>query len=1297
MTAAVALLLAAFSPVADGPPRLLRLDAAARYAPGGLTGTAALTVAGVGPLVLEPVGVAVLVARRADGSPLPLAPTATGLTVPVAGDSRLSLDWSARGDDRLALALPAAAVRTLDLDLPADRTPVAAAAVSGPFPGSAPDRRRWAVQFGGREPLVLELRPPPDPAAGQLVRADRLMRWELAPGSARWTAEFAVETVRGPVSALTFALPPGLTLTATDPPGGTTANGRVTVATTGGRVVLSGFAPPPAGPWTPPRVGLVGGLPGADTVVVSRSPELALVGCDPGGTRLTAIDAGRTLTFAGPGTPSLTAAEAGPEVRTTEEQTWRVGRDESVLTLKLTAAVTRGPLDRLTLVVPPGFAPTTVRAVPDDPGLTTTAVGDRLTVTPSQAVPAGGKLVLEAEFTAAPPVPAGDPAASPPPPLRVAAPTVGVEATDRAGTVGVNVGPGLHAWPTPPATPFRGRPLPAAVTLVAARTRVLVSSDITVSAVPGGLAVRATGLADPVDAPIGGLTLFVPAGWRVWADGAAVASVPGGELVGSGGLLAAADGWGVLAACGPAAALRGGLVRVTPPQPTTDPIRLHAVGFVTTTPQRVPLPVVLGADSRPPTVGLGRVPFDFDPPAGELPPVLELRPRGAAPPPAPGGWAFADPALTARVGPAGRELTFAVTVERAAGPVLPMGLPAGGEWVAATVAGKRAEVGPAGLPLPDAAAGTQVEVRYRLPADGWRATAVTPGLSADPGPVPVRWAFDADLRRWPTLDAPTESVVGGPEVWAVPATAVRLAGFLLAAVMVVAGVGRRRGLVLATGLLAAAGWVAPGGWREVARPPAAVGLLVLAVRRPRADVTPAAVRRLPSTASYGAVAVCLFAVGAAPPSSRIDTAEYDLTTASGGTAAGTARFTVTAPAAGPFTLPLVGVRLQAVELDGGPLLAAAAAGGYTFDLPAGSHTLTARFAVPVATTGGGRVVRFGVPDVPRCRVTVAGSPGGDVTSRRGVQRTDGNRLVADHGGGPVVEVKWLAVTPPTVVREAYVWDVAEGSSRGMFAVRVVPNAGPVAAVAVEVPSGVEVGSPTVRADSGPAPTASWQAGRVTLSPPSDRPVWLTLPLATVGPVLRCPTAGAAEGFAAMRGGPFAEVGRAGVIDFPADGLRAFADVPELRLATAPPARVFQRRPGQAAELTPKLAPPVADVVTAETVWTVGHTLTAAGTVRAERAPAGLVAFDLPSDVALLDVRAGDSTRWTRAGARVTVWLPGPTAEPTPVTWVGTLPGGPGERELPGAVPAGGGPATVRAVPADGWAAEVLPGSAPVRY
>ncbi len=1256
MTTPAALLLAALLPLLAGPPRLLRLDATATHTPGGLTGTLTLHVAGWGTLPLEPFGPAVTAARRADGSPLPLVPTAAGLATPVFGDSRLSLDWSARAD--APLTLPAAAVRTLTLDLPADLIPTAPAAVSGPYPGAGPNRRRWTIQFGGREPLPLTLRRPPDPAAGPLARADRVMRWEVSPGAARWTAEFTLDVVRGPLPAPTFDVPPGLTVTGRD-----AANGRLT---------LTGFAPPPAGPWTPSRVGLAGALPGSDTLVTSHSPELSLAGCDPGGTRLTATDAGRTLTFAGPGTPSLTLTSTGPEFRTAEEQAWRVGPDESVLAVKLTVAVTRGPLDRLTLRLPPGFTPATVRAVPDDPGLTTAVDAGRLTVTPSLPVPGGGKLVLEAEFTATPPLPAGDPADPPPPPLRVVVPTVGVDgAADRSGTVGLAAGPGLHAGTASPA-PFHGRPPPLAVTLAADRPRTVVTSDIAVSPVPGGLAVRVTGLADPVDAPVGRLTVFVPAGWRLTADGATVTPVPGSELLLVGGLLTA-DRWATLLAAGPATALRGRLVRVTPPRPTADPIRLSAVGFVAAGPGRVPLPAVLGADARPPGLRADRSPFDPGPPAGDWPPEVVLRPRGTPAPPVPGGWAFANPTLLARVGPAGRELTFAVTVERAAGPVLPFDLPPGAEMLAASVAGKRADPVAGGLPLPDGA-GVPVELRYRLPAAVWRVTAPAPELPADPGPVAVRWAFDPATRRWPTLDAPADPTPGGSAAWAVPATAVRLAGFLLAVVALLAGFGRLPGFAVAVGLLAAAGWVAPAGWREVARPPAAAGLFALAVR-PRRAVPPTA-RRLPSTASYGTAAVSLLLVAAAPPA-RFDAAEYDLTTGDGGTAAVVARFTLTA--AGPTTLPLTGVRLEAVELAGRPALATAVAGGYALDLPAGPHSLTARFAVPLT----GRTVRFGVPDVPRCRVTVAGLAGADVASRRGTQRLDGGKIVADHGGGPAVEVQWPTAAPPTAVREACVWDVAEGGSRGVFAVRLAPAGGPAAEAVVTVPAGVEVGPPVVRSDGGPTPTATAHREpgrvRVTFNPPADRPLWLTLPLATAGPALRCPTAGAADGFAAVRGGPFAGVERAGVIDYPLDGLKPFADVPELRLTAAPPARAFQRRPGQEAELTPTLAPLPAEAATAETVWSVGPVGTAAGTVRAERAPAGLVAFDLPPDVTVLDARAGDGSRWTRTGPRVTVWLPAATADPVIVTWTGTRPPG-DEVELGG--PAGG---TVRVEPADGWA------------
>jgi hypothetical protein len=937
----------------------------------------------------------------------------------------------------------------------------------------------------------------------------------------------------------------------------------------------------------------------------------------------------------------------------------------------------------------------------------------------------------------------------------------------------------------------------------------------------GELAAATTLTARAADGEFGSLTVFVPDGpgvrWEVRADGAKAEPLPGGAVLPTAGVLAAATPWS--AAVGAAAAVPGSVWRVDYPRATAGP-----VAFTVTVrhpanpdaPARVLLPTVLGAVNDAPRVALG-------PSAAaryELAGGATLRPRGVIqplPPEGGPGWAFDGVTLVTRVGADGLACTFSGTVAAAAGPPLTVALPTGAEVTAALVAGRYVDrpavvegdgsgVRWVVLPLPaPGPGGTPFEVRYRLPDDGGavglfrpaaRFASPVPGLPAGPDAVVLRWAVAPEFRRWPALDSPAGPADGGAELTVMSAAAVTAAGYVAAAVVFGIGltllargeVRRRLPVLFAAGVagLGAAAQVAPEGWRELIVPPLAAGLLMLvalvlfAVRpRDRSAVDPGGRPLLPSTVSHAHAVAALLTVLAASsaaqapeaaavfvvpgpptdpgrlavlapkavldrldalarspvPPAAITAARYD---GSAAAADAPASFTATyevlvaGDAEHALALPLAGVRLEGVELDGKPAFPRTEAQPDRYVVAvrgAGRHTVTARFVVPPVAAGGDREARFNVPDVPDCRVRFAAPAGAtqlDATTRRGAQTTtrDGERprIDADHGGGRAVAVRWrdgsAAASKVTVaVREACVWDLTEStgaSAVAAFLYRV--EGGSVNRLRIEFPDGLEPGRVTVRSGDGrPGPglrdwqlgdgPAGWRSLTLGLQAPAEGRVAVVARFAARRPlegraVLRFPrAAGAVQAESSLyafrlNGLEKEDVVPGGVIDYPAEVLgKEFAAVPELGLDRAPPDRVFQRgaaNPEVRLALRPAGEP---NGGTAEVAWTVGPRADAEGVVRGGRAATPLVEFDLPRTVRLDEVRAPDLQAWGRAGTRVQVWLKKPARDAV-VRWTGALAGYPPKDagaalELP--LPrTGTGPVTVRVRAAEGWAAVAEP-------
>jgi hypothetical protein len=132
------------------------------------------------------------------------------------------------------------------------------------------------------------------------------------------------------------------------------------------------------------------------------------------------------------------------------------------------------------------------------------------------------------------------------------------------------------------------------------------------------------------------------------------------------------------------------------------------------------------------------------------------------------------------------------------------------------------------------------------------------------------------------------------------------------------------------------------------------------------------------------------------------------------------------------------------------------------------------------------------------------------------------------------------------------------------------------------------------------------------------------------------------------------VGLVGVIDFPADALKDFAAVPDLRLDTGGAVRAFRPGTPGAAELRPVLHLGEPAVVRTATAWHVGpRRADAAGTVAWQaKDPLPLVEFGLGA-VKVLEVRGPDVAAWHQTGGRVQVWLRAAAREGA-VEWTGTV-------------------------------------------
>lgn len=1099
-----------------------------------------------------------------------------------------------------------------------------------------------------------------------------------------------------------------------------------------------------------PELKLVGWLPGDYRPIVSggtKGVKLQFTG-----TLAATADGPRR-----PPTVRVRAAE--PEVTTDESLVWRVEPGRTRLSATVKVRVVRGPVPQLAFRTAAGFVLESAALLPEDSAVSfgpLPGTPNVWAVEPSRAIPTGQTVEVKLEFRGPPGPPAPDPAdpdpAASPLPFPQFAPLSAVERQGVLTAVGDGVTPtartvlpvaaDVDGW----VVRYRGKE-PTGTGLFAPD-----ATGVTVDSVR--LAVRnkvceatISGRAD--DGPVGSLTVFIPhPDGRVKApDGATAVPLPAAHLL---PLLSASDGWSAITAAG---TVRHGVYwRVTFAKPKTGPFELTATfpapAVEPSAPLVLPLPAVGG--------GRGDLTVELAPELaavyhlGEVTTVATLEPltaRPTAPPPS-GQWRFHSVRQVNQIdGDGGLMVLFSGRVTHAAGRTLDVTLPPAATVESAQVGGKWVTVSPGEvvrLPLPDLPAdGVSFEVRYRLPT-AWLGplpghTSPHPGL---PGEVDLsaRWQFAKGWLPWPSLSdsdpCPAQTTVRTARGPVLRGIGFGLGGLVFAlGVGVVLKAGRWRTAVMVF-IVAGCGagvWVGSLGWLKVLQPPLFVGLGVLvfaALRR----VPPPPLRR-PSAVNKAAAAVLLVGVLAhaqpggepavvyvvgtdaqavyAPPAvlDKLDQLaappqpDVIVTRASYSAAADDAvvkcdaTFTLDCPRDGEhtFTLPLAGVRLEAMRLDDKDAFPdASRPDRYTVAVKGkGGHTLTAKFAVMPTTTGGDREARFGGPEVHVCKVTFdAGAKGRqpDVPTRRGGQTVTDRTATADHGAGRSVAVRWReeadgGAKTTVSVKEAAVWDASDSPDAGVWAAFAYQIAGGgVERFEVELPAGLVATRVLVRPTDPRATPVGVRGWRIApsgdgtrvvarLQQPADGRILVlvrAVPAKPLGraPVLLFPRAmnvadADRDSVYAVRfpGVVSTGVGVNGAIDFPADAIvKDFPAVPEFAFDKLPPARVVKRI-AAAAELRPTLAPASAFApLGAEAIFTCGAWVEVEGAVRANAKDSGFAEFIVPDGIDLRDVRATGLGGWDRSGNKVQVWLKQPAAEVL-IRWSGSLPSA-GELPLP---------------------------------
>lgn len=536
----------------------------------------------------------------------------------------------------------------------------------------------------------------------------------------------------------------------------------------------------------------------------------------------------------------------------------------------------------------------------------------------------------------------------------------------------------------------------------------------------------------------------------------------------------------------------------------------------------------------------------------------------------------------------------------------------------------------------------------------------------------------------------------GPPWWARVAwpPLVAATAMLAVALTAIARHGRAVGSAVMAGAVASLLFVLFSSFTALAQPPAPATVLIFTDAEGREEVVAARVflDRLDALARP------------AIPAAVVTSAEYDVRADESGAHVG-AKLIVYAfrSSDNVVSLPLGDARLERVTVNGKVAFPTAARPDiYTVALPgAGRHEVELRFAATVATTGPERELRFGVPEVPRTKLT-ASLPGaarqpqivgraGRLTIATGGERTT---LETDVGAVKMIHLRWregAGGASVVKVREGCVWDITEAGASLTAAYLVRVEQGTLAGLRFDIPSELEVLRVAARAldtPVAPIPLRDWAlaaekgrsrllrvdfqnpiAGRLlivvecTPRNPTTRQPLLRFPHVNFGNVT-----GETEAVYGLRGSRVVidGVGLGGVIDFPPDALKDFAAVPDLRLDPNNPVRAFRPVQGGTAELRPMLHVSEPLAVKTTTTWHAGpHRADATGTVAwTGKEPLPLLEFTMPG-ARMLEIRGADVVAWNQSGAKVQVWLRG--VRDGTIEWTATLTPAPTGKPIPDSV------------------------------
>jgi hypothetical protein len=390
-------------------------------------------------------------------------------------------------------------------------------------------------------------------------------------------------------------------------------------------------------------------------------------------------------------------------------------------------------------------------------------------------------------------------------------------------------------------------------------------------------------------------------------------------------------------------------------------------------------------------------------------------------------------------------------------------------------------------------------------------------------------------------------------------------------------------------------------------------------------------------------------------------------------------------------VPLDGVELREASLDGAaayPLALAAPQAGYSVSIKGrGRHSLRLRFNVPLQGTADDPELRIkGVPELVQSQLTLSVPAGAQYLHAvfgQGAERVTADagatRLEADLGRVKTLQVRWRqeGTQPPPAqvqVTELYLWDLKATQGRLMGVLQYTVSRGAVTQFAIDLPANMEVRRVEANSLSGaglPPRLREWKvadaAGRRQLQLKFQSPVSAgvevflelvpTLPLGpSVTLALPVPqgTSLPTEGLVGYR----VEGRQADLVDY----LRVTGIHPEefaLVWQSAgtddrgpPPERAyrFQRGPEGAPLLRLNLRAAAAPLdCNQDLTWHLGRgraELRATARLTAAQGDLALVAWEVPPEVVVANVRGPEVHGWSRTGSHLQVWLQRSTSRTT---------------------------------------------------